>query len=282
MLKNFPPLKVHIWGGLGSQLFAVALSFDLQRKFPNRKLLLVLHSSGVTKRAPEICELFPEFTYLEVDDFSSRRSHDSNSSIFTPRSIVIPFLRKCAIFLGILAEENDGLTRKVYKWTLSVRGHYLYRLINQEFLALLGSRLEDSLKMDIDKYLGETILHYRLGDLLELTNKTHIDPKRIAKVLSSEFEGTEVTIFSDSPEKAISLLKGVPLDLTLSFEDLNATKAIWAATNSKKFVGTSSKISYWVVLLRLIRNPQAKTFMPTEDRQQIVTIASEEKYVQFY
>jgi hypothetical protein len=282
MPKQYPSLRVHIWGGLGSQLFAMALAFELQRKFPKRQLLLVLHSSGVTKRAPEICGLFPEFNYLEVDDFSSRHSHDSRTSKNSLKSIFIRFARKWSICIGVLAEENDGRTRKVRKWTFSVRGHYFHRQIDQEFLVLLGSRLEDYLKVDTDKYLGDTILHYRLGDLLELSNKTYIDPKRIAKVLSRESEEAQVRIFSDSPEKAISLLRDFSPDLNLESEDLKTPSAIWAAAHSETFVGTSSKISYWVLLLRFLYKPQAKNFMPNEDKRIIDTIASEVKNVQFF
>lgn len=282
MRKTFPPLRIHIWGGLGSQLFAIALAFKIQNDFPKRELLLVLHSSGVTQRRPEVCELFPEFTYQEVDDFSDRKTHDSNIASTSLKSTFKLLLKNCVVSTGLLAEENDGKTRTVRRWTLSVRGHYFHREVNKEFILILSSRLKKVLKINTGIYREKIILHYRLGDLLELTNKTNINPQRIAKILLEEFEGKEVTIFSDSPETAISLLKAYTRGIKLNFEDLNTTNTIWAASNANVFFGTSSKVSYWILLLRFMLNQNSKNFMPVADRRVIEIMAPEETNVRFY
>lgn len=281
-MLTFPPLRIHIWGGLGSQLFAIALAFKIKNDFPKRELLLVLHSSGVTRRRPEVCELFPEFTYLEVDDFSDREIHDSNAASTSLKSTFKIFLKNFVTSTGLLAEENDGKTRIARRWTLSVRGHYFHREVNQEFILTLISRLEKLSKINIGVYREKIILHYRLGDLLELTNKTIINPQRIAKILLEEFEGREVTIFSDSPETAISLLKADTRGIQLGFDDLNTTNTIWAASNANVFFGTSSKVSYWIVLLRFMLDKNSKNFIPLEDRGVIAQLAPEETNAQFY
>ena len=69
VLQLVPSIKVHCWGGFGSQLFALALCNELKTKFPTRKLILILHSSGVSKRVPEIQELLVFVPYKIRDDY---------------------------------------------------------------------------------------------------------------------------------------------------------------------------------------------------------------------
>ena len=63
MLSMLPAIKIHIWGGLGSQLYALALKIDLQKKFKTRKVVLVFHNSGVTRRDAELGSAFPHLTH---------------------------------------------------------------------------------------------------------------------------------------------------------------------------------------------------------------------------
>jgi len=76
-----PRIKIHVWGGLGSQLHAWYLAEALMVKHPGRKIKLVFHSSGVTRRTPEICQVLAEFKYIFVDDFKENTNniHDSDS-----------------------------------------------------------------------------------------------------------------------------------------------------------------------------------------------------------
>ena len=57
-------LYVHIWGGFGSQLFALALGIDIKNKFPAKEIYYKFHTSGVTKREIEI------FGQSENDNFT--------------------------------------------------------------------------------------------------------------------------------------------------------------------------------------------------------------------
>lgn len=282
MLKKFPPLRIHVWGGLGSQLFAVALTLDISKRFPNRELMLVLHSSGVTKRGPEIYELFPQFSYLEVDDFTTRKTHDSQVEYFSLQSVYRRLLRNCAIFAGFLAEENDGHSRKVHRWTLSVRGHYFHRIVDTDFLMLLDKRLDEVAGINIEEFRIKTVLHYRLGDLLELTNKSNIDPNRIVNVILAMKENSEVTLFSDTPEKAISLLKADSLECNIVTGYFSPVNTIWAASHAKTFIGTSSKISFWICLLRLLNDQQSRNYMAEEDKKILSALSLDETNVQYY
>ena len=54
MILKSLTLRVHCWGGLGSQLFALAHAYELRKKFPKRKIMLFLHTSGVSERFSEL------------------------------------------------------------------------------------------------------------------------------------------------------------------------------------------------------------------------------------
>ena len=71
--KLLPSLEIHIWGGLGSQLYA--LSLGLRNDFEKRRVVLVFHNSGVTKRNREAQKLFDFFFECkEIYDFNTEIS----------------------------------------------------------------------------------------------------------------------------------------------------------------------------------------------------------------
>ena len=66
-------LRIHSWGGLGSQLFALSLIFDLVRKFPKKRIELIHHTAGVTRRLFEVDFMLNSKTELVVkDDFTTK------------------------------------------------------------------------------------------------------------------------------------------------------------------------------------------------------------------
>jgi hypothetical protein len=282
MHKFYPSLRIHVWGGLGSQLFAVALAFSVSKRFPGRELILALHSSGVTKRRPEVCELFPEFNYIEIDDYSTRESHDSQSKKWSLEAAIRGSLRFGALYTGILAEENHPDSRLVHRWTLSVRGHYFHRKIEDEFLTILKQRLAKISKLTNGDYRSFAIIHYRLGDLLELSNRSWIDARRIRNVIYQIVEVEAISVLSDSPPKALSLLQEESYERKLQAQELTTAETIWAGSQAKVFVGTSSKISYWIVLLRLANTQKLINFMPKEDRKTISIISGKSANVEYY
>lgn len=282
MRRKYPPLKIHVWGGLGSQLFAVALVFNLINKYPRREMLIVLHSSGVTRRSPEVLNLFPEFNYIEVDDFSGRTSHDSRFLRRSPKHLVVQSARFLALSFGLLAEENDGKTRKTYPWTLSIRGHYFHRSVSHLFIQTLASRLQENFAADISSFKHEVAVHYRLGDLLELSNKKPIKSERISEVLLGLKNVKSITVLSDSPKKALLLLEECSKVKLLQILDLKTPETILVSSQSNFFVGTSSKISYWVTLIRLINAPRKSTYMPREDADILKIVSSNSHDVLFY
>ena len=266
MRTLLPSLKIHVWGGLGSQLFAIALAFQLTRKFPKREIVMVLHSGGVTKRLPEIYELFPEFVYEKIDDFSIAEGIRARTGFQTLQGFTHKLLRLAALSTGLLAEENDAVSRKVRFWTLSVRGHYFHRKVEYEFLNVLYQRLEQRFGGRNQNYSKNLILHYRLGDLLELANKSALQPSRIVQAITQNENFGEILVLSDSPGKAVSMLSKASDSLTFQTEPLASSPTLFAASQANVFLGTSSKISYWIILLRITCSNKRKNIMPYEDK----------------
>ena len=64
-------LVIHCWGGLGSQLYAWAMAEMVQTKYPRRKIEIVFHSSGVTKRYSDLNFLRSVFNIKFRDDYIS-------------------------------------------------------------------------------------------------------------------------------------------------------------------------------------------------------------------
>jgi len=282
MFKNYPPLRIHMWGGLGSQLFAMALAFDLVKKFPKRRIVFIAHTSGVTKRHSELHKIFPEFQYSEIDDFLGRGVHDSQNKKSYRRSNLLGFMKVCALKTGVLAEENDDVSGLTRRWTLTIRGHYLYRPISDEFLEILGQRLLRFSRLNLKNYEESAIIHYRLGDLLELDNKKSINASRIASVISLLKEKHDFIVLSDSTKIALSLINSETENLNICAEEMNVLDTIFAASWAKAFIGTSSKISYWIILLRLLHTKKDQNFMPQEDSQIVSKLVSTKSKVEYY
>jgi hypothetical protein len=256
VLRISLPLRIHTWGGLGSQLFAIELAQFLGNKFPNRKLTIFLHTGGVTRREPEIAALFPEFRYVFVDDFSFKsppsRVQESHAGMQF-RIILRSMARKSIEILGLTATCNeDKSVQRIRPWVLSLRGHYSYRTISPDFLTLLKQLVE--LKMDTSIRLpgNYCAIHYRLGDLLTLAEKQPIAEESIREEVSrvlSAYSFDSLIVLSDSPTEASIRLSGIS-QVEIVSPDFGTIDVIAASLHAAHFIGTSSKISFWIAAIR--------------------------------
>ncbi len=249
-----PNIRIHAWGGLGSQLFAVALAQDVQQKFPKRKIRMILHTGGVTHRTPEVTSLFPQWTYEFVDDFEKVSSSGSIKNLtrkigFATR--IRGLIKRLIFGLGIAAscDSNEDF-EKVRPWLFFVRGHYSYRTINPNFLSALNHRIHQDLPaLDLT---NSCAIHYRLGDLLALKEKGPIS----STVLVSEFfnlakgyDFDRLLIFSDSPNEAKGSFELVD-NIEVVAPNVATVQVIAYSTDARFFIGTSSKVSFWISGIR--------------------------------
>ncbi len=264
-------VEVHCWGGLGSQLFALALIHDLEFRFPGRKFILVLHSSGVTKRAPEISNIPFAGILRVVDDFSqSSQSRKLSSFRKTFRKI----LKWLVSAFGIVASGDTDLEfQRIRPWVRQIRGHYSRRTISRSFLLKLEFFLNSTLDASTS-FSNDVAIHYRLGDLLALAEKTPINAGRVATELiriRRDYPG-RISLFSDSPQTASKLLAnlGIACDISDSFRE--SLEVINLARNASYFIGTSSKISYWIICLRHLDENLVTSSMPTSDESNLTPL----------
>lgn len=249
-----PTLRIHAWGGLGSQLFAVALAQDIHKRFPKRRIRVILHTGGVTHRSPEVLSLFPEWNYEFVEDFKKNSNLQGNSISssdfdFAARGRI--FIKKMLIFSGFTSScDSNQDVEKIKPWLLSCRGHYSYRTINPNFLSELNGKIHVNLPPF--ELANSCAIHYRLGDLLILKEKSPISSELLVSEfqrISESYDFDRLIIFSDSPEEAkrkFDLVRGTAV-VSLN---VSTIQVMAYSTDAEYFIGTSSKISFWISGLR--------------------------------
>ncbi len=254
-MKTFAlrPIRIHCWGGLGSQLFALSLISDLLEKFPERRMLLVQHSGGVTRRDSEIDSFLPnEVEIQHLNDFIHLPTKDSEA----PSRISLSLRKVLQLLLiksGFLATANtDDEYRRILPWVRTIRGHYAYRTASQSFLNDLLISLSYKLQQQGEgRYIIS--LHYRLGDLLSLFEKNPITGNRVVDEInrvSAKQTFPILKVFSDSPLEARKLLEEYGLGVEATYASPSTVGVIRECLDSDYFIGTSSKVSFWIITLR--------------------------------
>lgn len=258
MRKIFPPLRIHIWGGLGSQLFAVAFAINLKKKFKNRKLILVLHTGGVTERKPEILDLFPDFEYKIIRDFSEKSASTSTDRIkysILPHNFFQTYIKLVLKNMGIVASCNNDIEfSKLKPWAIEIRGHYSYQTIDANFHKQLFEILTNAFGPAGVYPRKNCAIHYRLGDLLTLDNKDPISLDDIIgeyERINRNLRFNKLVIYSDSPIVAFENFKHMGIG-NIETPVIETTEVLFEATQSVYFIGTSSKVSFWIAALRSV------------------------------
>lgn len=268
-IRNPLSLNIHCWGGLGSQLFAIAIAYELSYLNLNREIRLVLHSSGVTLRESEISHLNLPFNVESLRDFSTKTKDSKAPSYQSQRNLFKVSLVRLLEFLRIIV--FSGELSKVMPWTVQLRGHYTDRVISQRVLVEIYSLFESS-GFPVDSKHEEnaiTAMHYRLGDLVFLSNKSFIDPSRIAGALDfihgdCEDRRKEVTVYSDTIETAESKLRSINSSFVFTFKSKSSWETIHDLVRFDNFIATNSKIGIWVVLLRSLGESKGMSLVPKE------------------
>jgi len=281
------PLKIHCWGGLGSQLYAWALFERLQKRFPQRNVELVLHSDGVTRRISELDKLFSKEELFSVDDFKNgvdlRAGTTSGSIKINSKYGISKFglfcfkITKSVLvklgFVSVCSTEYEFT--QVRLWAISVRGHYSKLKISSETFALMKSRASalQFYYFEPEEMIQESIaVHFRLGDLLELDSKRPIETNRISTCVAM-LNKKDIFVLSDSPETAIKRLTLLLQNYNLTIKNYNIWDTIKFLISVDTFIGTPSKISEWVTIIRIFDSSSKKlNFLPLEMKSQMETI----------
>lgn len=276
-MTRIKPIKdrhIHVWGGLGSQLFGISLALDLLDRFPKKHYKLIFHSSGVTRRSLDFELKQAPFKTFYIDDYKDSKA--GNGLLFNPKSLITPLVKKILLTTGFLSEASDQLEfNNIKKWTSTYRGHYSYRQITTINACKIIDLLESNKLYFYSKNIGlEKIIsvHYRLGDLIALKRSSLVDPARLTslmKSLSNENVQPEFYLFSDNVQMAYSLLRDKKSSFNLMTLELDAWDTLVKLSFSRVFIGTNSKISIWAAIFRSRLNIGDLTYLPIELRGQI-------------
>ena len=246
-------MKIHCWGGLGSQLFALAIAHDLRSQHPNRRLSLVLHTNGVTLRKSELDSVADSsYSITQLNDF---QPISTNKRISTKFSVTfLKFLLKKFLIATkfICAGNTDADFKKIRPWTISLRGHYFERKISPSFFDYLLRSLDIEEKNSKPSEF-ELAVHYRMGDLLHLFEKAFIPAEKIVNQIDLAARGKEniiITVYSDSPTEAKNQLIAAGLKQNFVVREVATIQVIRECVSVDFFIGTNSKVSLWIVNLR--------------------------------
>lgn len=275
-LLHFGKIHVHCWGGLGSQLHAWVTAEYLKVKFPRKKIVFVFHSSGETRRTPAVNFLQNYYEFRFIDDHVSTRAIDLKKRLFQPRlkKLVKLFL----LWTSFLVEANSVIEQKKIKpWTLALRGHYSDVEVSEDMLDRISNQiinflgLEEGLAGMKEKQLG---LHYRLGDLQKLNDKSFIKPNLISTLinrLNQMHEINSIAVYSDDLKSAQNkLVKNLPK--STKFIEAEIWDTISRLIYVEYFVGTNSKISVWITVLRIYLHPNSFSILPISMRDNILKV----------
>ena len=278
-------------------MYAWALFERLQVKFPNKKFKLIFHTGGVTKRLPDLESLFAKSEKDFVQDFESSKNSNSskspNKKLINPtKKSFIGATKKVLMSTGFMASANNELEfSKLKPWVISVRGHYSELRIDLETILLMKTRADingGNFSVNIEQNKDLDVLHYRLGDLLSLAEKSPIDTKRITNAIQEAKAGTtrDLWVLSDSPSQAVELLKREDPQIKIKIDDgsLNAWQTLMAMSNANIFIGTSSKLSIWATIFRALLLDEAQSHISSEVKHHVVANLAEPELsgVHFY
>ena len=277
------PIRVHGWGGLGSQIFACVVAKRLATLFPARKVVLIFHSSGVTRRSIEVPQEFTfGLTVITQDDFYPW-SKEGGGIILQPTRISQIRNRVTLLFerIGLLARLNtEQEFSKLKPHVYEVRGHYTQILLTSEEVSWVANCLDISATAKELQNQSPAALHLRLGDLLTLKSKTHINLSRLSSAIRLISPQREVIVFSDSePSEVEDLLRESFNGIEYRVRMEPALNVIQESALCEIFVGTNSKISLWIAIIRRGLSLGNITMLPKEISLQLEKLVPEPRSI---
>ena len=267
-----PALRVHTWGGFGSQLFTAYLILRLQRQIPGRSILALNHTSGVSRRTTEFDFQSLGVESQQIDDFKSREVF-ATGFIFGQGilGLVFQFLKvlavRCLKLTKFIVEANSEASfHSIKPWTLALRGHYTnISLENILVKDLYASLISNQYQTEMNS--SKVVVHYRLGDLLTLKEKSLVDPERIDAIISP-FILKEIVpmLLTDSSQEEFSryVLRSSALQKCIPVT-LDPLYTLQICIDAETFIGTGAKISLWAAIFRHYQFKK-QSYLPNELR----------------
>lgn len=247
------PIQIHVWGGFGSQLNALLLYWFIRDLYPNRSIELIFHSSGVTRREPEILSFLSiNDVYRFVDDFRFEQSTEVSQK---KKSTIL--LQTILQFLRLVIFSHKELPSYIRPWTFQLRGSYSEFCFPEELFNQLSIKMRH---IPHKSFNCISSAHYRAGDLVSKKQDSLINPnvffKQLLDLAIPSESYLEIDVFTDSLDLMNNILETHSLLFSprpvfrIHALEIDSLSVLLNCLDSKVFVGSSSKISLWIALLR--------------------------------
>jgi hypothetical protein len=138
---------------------------------------------------------------------------------------------------------------RIMPWTTDIRCTYSKINLNSEIIKSLGLLLKFDPKQVKKDVIG---VHYRAGDLLTLKRESLIPFEIILELMEDlnkdPLTPKSVVIYSDSDLELVEFKLSSNLEFELKKTDTLST--IFELASSNVFIGTNSKVSLWVAIIK--------------------------------
>lgn len=245
-----PTLRIHCWGGLGSQLQALSFYLMVQSKFPNRNLQLILHTGGITERRSEIDFVSDRINLVSIHDFKNKVEKTNINFLFrfNLRSIFKNLARNIFDYSRFVI-TNENRVMAIMPWTTQVRCSYSNIELSSDLIKNLGEIVQFPTKKIDNNFIG---VHLRIGDLVALKPESLVDTSTINKLINNldqkEKILNKVIVYSDS-ELNLDSFNSL-IGFTIQLRNIDTINTIFDLTGPRVFIGTNSKVSLWVAIFR--------------------------------
>ena len=230
---------------------------------PRKRIILVLHTGGITARNSEIDFLNNRINLLKVDDYRAR-SNDKHSdkidsnSIFNFVKVSIKSLANN--FRFVITDDKKVL--KVKFWTFSVRCTYTSNIIRKLDIVHMADILGITSNISEQNFTG---VHYRMGDLPTLKPSALVSLDSVSKVINNLVKAgaviDKVRVYSDSILENSNLQ--LPKEIDSEWKSVDTLQTISELSKAHNFIGTSSKVSLWVAIFRWALNTPGDVYLPS-------------------
>ena len=256
-----PPVNIHCWGGFASQLNGLSLAHRISDKFINKKVVLIIHEGGRHNAKYELEDLdLSSFNIKLVTDSNITEYRLKNNSWIKYHKILKFFLFK----IGVYSNCDSILAIQSLKpWIATIRGSYNV-VPTDNFLKFLHSQIVST---DKEKVYN-VVIHYRLGDLINLKEKDPISTPTLIELLESietKQLVNNIIVLTSDPEIAIGLFeKSNPrIAKKTFFRYARPSEVLSFGMLGEFFIGTNSKISLWAIWLRTMNN-STNNYLPKD------------------
>jgi hypothetical protein len=273
LLVVLPALRVHSWGGFGSQLFTAYVVLRIQKQYPGRRIKIVIHTSGVTRRESEFNFQVLGVKLLQEEDYKIKTTLYEKGNDSSPLHVAMIENAKSILYFTlkflrlVQSADSDSSYNLIRFWTLALRGHYTRLTLERSLVEHLYQTLIPlfSKNTQSQNLNSSIVIHYRLGDLLDLKMKQPIKPERIEALLKLyQLSEQKALLLTDSNhQEVVEYLNTSSTLLKNDILNLDPFATLELCLKSEVFVGTGAKLSLWVAIFRSFLL-EKDSFLPNE------------------